>query len=149
MKRVMGTRCNFHSFMASWLNYCAYFWRISPYSSRNCCYCDCDKAHYGLSSHTSGLTDCGSMRPQFRKKPQNNLKGIQLKLLDPLLCLMAEREGFEPSRRVLVPPTRFPVERLRPTQPSLRVCCSPVLYQNFNPQQSQPARATSSSERGS
>src|SRR4051794_28565892 len=27
---------------------------------------------------------------------------------------LAEREGFEPSRRVLIPPTRFPVALLRP-----------------------------------
>src|SRR5690606_33162672 len=34
---------------------------------------------------------------------------------------MAERVGFEPTRRGFAPSTRFPGERLRPTQPSLRV----------------------------
>jgi hypothetical protein len=33
---------------------------------------------------------------------------------------MAERVGFEPTRRGFDPSTRFPGERLRPTQPSLR-----------------------------
>jgi hypothetical protein len=33
---------------------------------------------------------------------------------------MAEREGFEPSRQGFAPSTRFPGERLRPAQPSLR-----------------------------
>ena len=34
---------------------------------------------------------------------------------------VAEREGFEPSIRGFAPYTRFPGERLRPTQPSLRI----------------------------
>lgn len=47
-----------------------------------------------------------------------NKKGISKRTLKPLL--LAEREGFEPS----IPRseyTRFPVVRLRPAQPSLRI----------------------------
>jgi len=45
MKHVMDNRCYSLSFMATWYAYCVYFWRINPYSARDCCYCDCGTAH--------------------------------------------------------------------------------------------------------